>query len=113
MAETSAWKHIKKNECPHIAELKEDITSDKDSCEARLPASQRGEPDGQACGYTDDLRICMTCLPDGQACGSIFCCESHSAHNTEHFKETGHPFIAPQKSDYNWLWCYKCNAFLK
>ena len=99
MPNTNPWKRIKKAECPHIAELKEDTNSAKDSCEARLP-------DGQVCNYNEDLRICLTC-------GAVHCCESHNSHNTEHFQKTDHPFIKPHKSDYNWLWCYKCNAFLE
>ena len=98
MAGIGDWKHIKKAECPHVSELKEDITSEKSECDV--------------CKFNEDLRICLTRLPDGQACGKVFCCESHNAHNTEHFKSSDHPFVKPHKCDYNWLWCYKCNAFL-
>ncbi|MBI3290619.1 UBP-type zinc finger domain-containing protein [Candidatus Microgenomates bacterium] len=94
------WKHIKKGDCPHIAELAEETTSDKQS----LPAA--GKDACEVCGETEDLRICMTCE-------KVFCCESHNSHNTEHFRQTDHPFIKPHKSDYNWLWCYKCNGFLE
>lgn len=87
---TSAWRHIKQADCPHLDELKQ-VSSDKKACEV--------------CGETDDLRICQTC-------GRVFCCESDKAHNLEHFKQTGHPFIRPHLSSYNWLWCYKCNGFL-
>ncbi|MBI4363620.1 MAG: UBP-type zinc finger domain-containing protein [Candidatus Doudnabacteria bacterium] len=86
------WKYIKKQDCPHLPELKEDIVSDKKACEV--------------CGVTHDLRICLTC-------GAVHCCESDKAHNIEHFQITGHPFIRPHNSPYNFLWCYKCNAFLK
>lgn len=92
MPNTNPWKHIKKEECPHIAELKEDTTSDSKEC--------------AVCKHIEDLRICLVC-------GYVACCESHSAHNTEHFKETDHPFIKPHNSQYSWLWCYKCNAFLE
>lgn len=92
MAGIGDWKHIKKADCPHISELNGDITSDKTICEL--------------CDFTEDLRICLTC-------GGVFCCESHSAHNTEHFQKTNHPLIKPHKCDYNWLWCYKCNGFLE
>ena len=88
---TAAWKHLKKDECPHRALLKEAISSEKDECEA--------------CGLTEDLRICLTC-------GYVGCCESHGSHDTEHFRLSGHPFIRPQLSDYHWVWCYQCNAFL-
>lgn len=86
------WKHIKRNECPHLSEFKEDTTSEKDACEV--------------CGHKEDLRICLTC-------GSVFCCESHNAHNTEHFQKTSHSFVRPHKCNYNFFWCYKCNAFLE
>ena len=91
MSSVGDWKHIKKAECPDIAELNEKITSAESSCEV--------------CQYDQDLRICLTC-------GKVFCCESHNAHNTEHFQKTKHPFVKPFRCDYNWLWCYKCNAFL-
>ena len=91
MPDTNPWKHIKKDECPHIKELKEDIASEKTECEV--------------CKFNEDLRICLTC-------GYVACCESHNSHNTEHFKSSDHPFVKPHKCDYNWLLCYKCNAFL-
>lgn len=99
MPNTLSWKHIQKEDCPHISKLKEDTASEKTACEARLP-------DGQDCGHKEDLRICLTC-------GAVYCCESHNSHNTEHYNKTNHPFIKPHLCDYNWLWCYKCNAFLE
>ena len=60
----------------------------------------------EACGLTEDLRICLTC-------GYVGCCESHGSHDTEHFRNMGHPLIKPYESDYDWLWCYACYAFLK
>lgn len=99
MSGVADWKHIKKGDCPNISELKQDVTSQNSSCEARLP-------DGQVCGFDEDLRICLTC-------GNVFCCESHNSHNTQHFQKTGHPFVKPYRCDYDWLWCYKCNAFLE
>lgn len=92
MSDVGSWGHIKKSECQHISALYENIKSDATSCEN--------------CSHKEDLRICLTC-------GKVFCCESYKAHNTEHFKKTGHPFIRPYMCDYNWLWCYKCNAFLE
>lgn len=86
-----SWRYIKKGDCPHLADLNEDVKSDKTSCEV--------------CGIKDDLRICLTC-------GAVFCCESSNSHNTEHFKKTGHPFIRPHNLPFDWLWCYKCMAFL-
>ena len=65
----------------------------------------------EACGHTEDLRIC-------QVCGYVGCCESHSAHVTEHFEATGHAFIRPKaarlfRRNAGWLWCYRCRAYLE
>ncbi len=89
---TGGWKTIKKTECPHSGELTREAKSKDEKC--------------AACGLTKDLRICLVC-------GYVACCESHAAHDTAHYKESGHPFIRPHRADYDWLWCYKCNAFLK
>lgn len=89
---TGGWRWIRKQECPHLGSLRADLTSERAQCEA--------------CGHTEDLRICLTC-------GYVGCCESHSAHNTAHYRETGHAFIRPHRSGYEWLWCYECNAFLR
>jgi CPA1 family monovalent cation:H+ antiporter len=86
------WRRIEKSECPHIATLAVEARSDGARCEA--------------CGLTADLRVCLTC-------GYVGCCESHDAHDTQHFRETGHPFIRPQGGGGGWLWCYECNAFLQ
>ena len=86
-----AWKKIKQAECPHLTDMKEGITSDAKAC---------------ACGVTGDLRMCLTC-------GNVACCESHNSHDTEHFKQTGHALIKPHNEKYDFLWCYKCNAFLE
>lgn len=93
MAATDAgWKWIQKSECPHISGLKTDTTSTETKC--------------RTCGDTQDLRLCMTC-------GFVGCCESHGAHDTDHYKASGHPFIKPHLVKADWLWCYACNAFLK
>lgn len=84
-------KEIKKEECPHIGELKI-IQSEKTACEV--------------CGITEHLRLCA-------ACGKVFCCESHKAHNTEHYQESSHPIIKAHLTDYDFTWCYKCSAYLK
>lgn len=89
---TEGWKQVKKEECPHQKGLKKEASSTKTACEV--------------CGETEDLRICL-------ACGHVGCCESHEAHNTAHYKKTKHPLIRPHRCDYDWLWCYECNAFLK
>lgn len=86
------WRRIDKSQCPHRQTLGAEASSESAQCEA--------------CGLTKDLRVCLTC-------GYVGCCESHGAHDTQHFRETGHPFIRPQRSEYDWLWCYECNAFLQ
>lgn len=87
----SPWRHIPKDTCLHLNEVKEGISSEKDSCEV--------------CGGREDLRICLSC-------GYVACCESHGSHDTEHFKTTDHALIRPHRCDYDFLWCYKCYAFL-
>ncbi len=89
---THAWKRIKKTDCPHRDALDEAVASERAECEA--------------CGLTKDLRICLTC-------GYVGCCESHGAHDTEHFRQTGHPLIRPHRTEYDWLWCYRCRALLE
>jgi CPA1 family monovalent cation:H+ antiporter len=86
------WRWIEKRECPHLATLGTEARSEKTRCEA--------------CGLEKDLRVCLTC-------GYVGCCESHGAHDTRHYEETGHSFIRPQKNKANWLWCYQCRAFLQ
>ncbi|MDP3785321.1 MAG: UBP-type zinc finger domain-containing protein [bacterium] len=84
---------IKKEFCPHLGEMK--ITSsEKKACEI--------------CGEKENLRLCTSC-------GSVFCCESHQAHNREHFQKTGHPIIIPLPTGtpYKWIWCWVCNAYLE
>ena len=84
-------KRVKKEKCPHIKEIK--ITkSGKTKCEA--------------CDVKGHLRICTSC-------GSVNCCESSNAHDTGHFKKTKHPIIKTIHTDYNFTWCYKCNAYLE
>ncbi len=85
------WRRIDRSQCPHLSTLAAEARPDKDRCEA--------------CGGTSDLRVCLTC-------GYVGCCESHGAHDTRHFEETGHPFIRPQGLPDPWLWCYECKAFL-
>ena len=83
-------KKIKKEKCPHIAELKI-IKSNKKKCEV--------------CSDNEHLRICTSC-------GFVGCCESSNAHDTEHFKKTGHPIIKTIHTDYDFVWCYRCKAYL-
>jgi uncharacterized UBP type Zn finger protein len=84
-------KTINKNDCLHIKEMK---TSDstKTKCDK--------------CDITQNLRLCTSC-------GAVNCCESGHGHNTEHYKKTGHPIIKPVHTDYDFTWCYKCNAYLQ
>jgi CPA1 family monovalent cation:H+ antiporter len=86
------WSRLAKERCPHRAALDERTTSTADRC--------------AVCGLAEDLRLCLTC-------GYVSCCESHGAHDTDHWKETGHPFIRPHLvKGAHWTWCYACNAFL-
>jgi len=86
------WRRIDKAICPHWEALGNEASSESGRCEA--------------CGLTRDLRICLSC-------GYVGCCESHGAHDTQHFRRTGHPFIRPHRNEYDWLWCYECSAFLQ
>jgi CPA1 family monovalent cation:H+ antiporter len=87
-----------RSECTHGVEaaLGGGVRSPKRACEA--------------CGGTEDLRVCQTC-------GYVGCCESHDAHDTAHFEATGHPFIRPRAGRFfgptGWLWCYLCRAYLE
>jgi len=81
---------------------------------AALPASamRPSKKACEACGWSEDLRVCQTCAYVG-------CCESHSGHDTDHFEATGHPFIRPRtaggwlRRERGWLWCYLCRAYLE
>jgi len=86
-------KTIKKENCPHAVEMKI-LISEAKKCEK--------------CEETTNLRLCTFC-------GRVFCCESHKAHNREHFKETGHPIIVPLPAGtpLSWAWCWVDNAYLE
>ena len=84
-------KKIKKEKCPHAKNIRI-IKSSKKECEV--------------CKERQHLRVCTSC-------GFVGCCESFNAHNTEHFKKTGHPIIKSIHADYDFTWCYKCNAYLE
>ena len=61
----------------------------------------------QVCGLPGPIRACATC-------GFVGCCESMNSHDTEHWKETGHPIIIRlPKNDASWVWCYEHNDYLK
>jgi len=84
-------ERIKKDECPHQAELKTTETTKK-KCDV--------------CDVTQHLRLCTSC-------GGAFCCESDNAHNREHFEATGHPLIVSlAELPYHFTWCWVCNAYL-
>jgi uncharacterized UBP type Zn finger protein len=59
----------------------------------------------ERCGETRNLRICAEC-------GHVGCCESLRAHNTAHFRDSGHPVIRSAPVDQGFTWCYECNAYL-
>ena len=88
----AGWRRIPRADCPHWSSSLAEATSEIAQCET--------------CGLAQDLRICLTC-------GFVGCCESHGAHDTQHFKETRHPFIRPHRNEADWLWCYECSAFLQ
>ncbi|OGF89035.1 hypothetical protein A3I27_03385 [Candidatus Giovannonibacteria bacterium RIFCSPLOWO2_02_FULL_43_11b] len=81
---------ISRSNCPHLGEMK--ITSS----------------DAKKCEISTNLRLCTSCW-------SVFCCESHKAHNREHFKETDHPIIIPLPigTPLSWTWCWIDNAYLE
>ena len=81
---------MRKSECPHIKEMKVK-TSKKKACEV--------------CDDKEHLRLCTSC-------GFVGCCESHNAHDTDHSKKTKHPIIKTVHCNYDFTWCYKCNAYL-
>jgi len=84
---------IKKESCPHVGEMKI-TTSDAKKCEK--------------CDVATNLRLCTSC-------GRVFCCQSHNAHNEEHFKETNHPIIIPLPTGtpLSWIWCWIDKAYLE
>lgn len=84
-------KKIKRQDCPHLAGMRI-MSSNKTACEV--------------CGEGQHLRLCTSC-------GGVYCCESHKAHDREHFKNTGHSIIVPMHTSYDFTWCYECNAYLE
>ncbi len=87
----AAWQHKKKTACPHLSRMGHPTTPSRTQC---------GDCEGN-----EDLRLCLTC-------GYVGCCESRNSHDTRHFEMTGHPLIRPYRCDYDWLYCYECQAFL-
>lgn len=58
------------------------------------------------CGSRFSLRVCVEC-------GYVGCCESQHGHNTQHFRETGHPVIKslPLGAS-SFTWCYRCHRYV-
>ncbi|MGH2711282.1 MAG: UBP-type zinc finger domain-containing protein [Actinomycetota bacterium] len=59
----------------------------------------------EVCGETRNLRACL-------ACGHVGCCESLQAHNTAHFRASGHPVIRSLPLGEGFTWCYECRSYL-
>ena len=59
----------------------------------------------ERCGETRNLRVCAEC-------GHVGCCESLGAHNTAHYRDSGHAVIRSQPVGEGFTWCYECNAYL-
>ena len=85
------------------------------SAKSPYTTAAAGTPDGcrrhrlptacEVCGEREHTRICLTC-------GAVTCCESHEAHDHDHYDETGHPLIRPHQESYDFLWCDECEAYL-
>ena len=84
---------MQKNECDHYEQ----------SMAAVMPRAEKCE----VCGLPGPIRACATC-------GFVGCCESMNSHDTEHWKQTGHPIIIRlPKTEASWVWCYEHNDYLK
>jgi monovalent cation/hydrogen antiporter len=59
----------------------------------------------ERCGESRNLRACAEC-------GHVGCCESLQAHNTAHFRATGHPVIRSVPIGAGFTWCYECGRYL-
>lgn len=82
---------VKREACPHLPNAARAVAR-ADRCET--------------CGDGGSLRVCATC-------GYVGCCESQRAHDTQHWRETGHPIIRSLPlTERSFTWCYACNDFL-
>ncbi len=82
---------MKREDCPHLA---------NDAHAA--PRAARCE----ACGVDGSIRVCA-------ACGYVGCCESQRAHDTHHWRETGHLIIRSLPlTERSFTWCYACHDYL-
>jgi uncharacterized UBP type Zn finger protein len=59
----------------------------------------------EACGEHRNLRVCAEC-------GHVGCCESLGAHNTLHYRLSGHPVIRSMPLGSGFTWCYECGRYL-
>lgn len=60
----------------------------------------------EECESKVNLRMCTEC-------GHVGCCESQLAHNTAHYKESGHAVIKSLPlGEGSFTWCYECNRYL-
>lgn len=60
----------------------------------------------EECGSTVNLRLCTEC-------GHVGCCESQQAHNTAHYRASGHPVIKSMPLGVrSFTWCYECGAYV-
>lgn len=76
--------------CPHV---------DGAAVEPRADACE-------SCGSTVNLRACTEC-------GHVGCCESQLAHNTAHYRKSGHPIIRSMPiGPRSFTWCYECGTYL-
>jgi CPA1 family monovalent cation:H+ antiporter len=83
-----------KSECVHF---------DAQAAATTMPKAEVCE----VCGIKGPLRMCATC-------GFVGCCESMNSHDTEHWKETGHPIIVRMPlNEASWVWCYEHHDYLR
>jgi uncharacterized UBP type Zn finger protein len=60
----------------------------------------------EECGSAVNLRVCT-------ACGHVGCCESQLAHNTAHYRDSGHPIIRSMPiGRTSFTWCYECARYV-
>lgn len=60
----------------------------------------------ERCGEVRNLRVCV-------GCGHVGCCESLNAHNTAHYRDSGHPVIRSLPlGEGSFTWCYECDRYL-
>lgn len=60
----------------------------------------------EECESKVNLRMCTEC-------GHVGCCESQQAHNTAHYRASGHAMIKSLPiGDRSFTWCYECNRYL-